>query len=127
MRESGAIRRTKSEHLVHPAERGRPLGLSRALSNYSTATRAAMRGPDAPGYYDLDQSTSAESQRKRKVVYWDEQRAGVRMPLNRITPPQDFDWDALRVYYPTTDDGEKSPTSSRAKRLLSRIREAFKH
>lgn len=128
------MRRTASERIVHPAERGRRL--KRTFSNasssikFSNSNRAAKTDtPPMPvlrsSSFDDARPDSADTRRKRRSQYWDSQRAG--MP-HRITPPQDFDWNALKVDYPdTTAASSVTANPSRAKKFFSRLRDAFKH
>lgn len=69
-------------------------------------------------------SEQAEGRRKRRSLYYDEQRA----VTSKLSHPQHFDFDALTIPESptTTSRSTKSSTTGKTKQALAKLKNMFK-
>ena len=102
-----------------PAQNPRRQELKRALSFKNVGK------PNDPGpMREYDPSEKAELRRKRRSLYFDEQRA-----VTKLAHPQHFDFDALTIpESPTTTAtrSQKSTRTGRTKKAFAKLKNILK-
>ncbi|KAF2162013.1 hypothetical protein M409DRAFT_27738 [Zasmidium cellare ATCC 36951] len=78
---------------------------------------------DSEPMHEYDPSEQAENRRKRRSLFYDEQRAATK-----LSHPQHFDFDALTIPESptTTTRSQKSSESGPAKKALAKLKNMFK-